>query len=517
MNFIDCASALRPVIAVSGINEWSLPVQLLSNIRRGLPAILGCAALVIAWIAWHWVAERNLNPNTEEPGGAPLEARTEIELTEEKIGLAEITCETIEPKTGRLSVVVPGRLAYDEWHRVSVRLATAGMLTSILVKPGDQVVAGQVLAMMSSPEVGTARADERQRAAELELALRQSKWDESRASGIQKLVHAIQSGKSPSEIREKYGDETLGTALDNLMTAYSSQLQAQSLVTRIGDAAQSGALPGRTVDERQRSAEVSRTALRSMIEQTTYDAARASLASKVALDDARRRWEIAAGRVATLLGQSPPPESTASDASGAKAATGDLSIVEIRASASGTVEQKLFNENERVEAGNVLFVLADTSRLWLKADLRESQWSALALKAGQEVIVTSPALPDEEMKATIVMMGREVDPQTNAISLVASVDNGYGRLKPGLYVRTQLPLGDTTSQIIIPEAAVATHVGQTFVFETSDDRKFVRRDIRLGKAQDGWVEVIAGLSTGQRIAVSGVFVLKSELLLESEE
>ncbi len=40
------------------------------------------------------------------------------------------------------------------------------------------------------------------------------------------------------------------------------------------------------------------------------------------------------------------------------------------------------------------------------------------------------------------MMGREVDPQTNAIALVASIDNTYGKLRPGMYVRVELPMGE---------------------------------------------------------------------------
>jgi cobalt-zinc-cadmium efflux system membrane fusion protein len=86
-----------------------------------------------------------------------------------------------------------------------------------------------------------------------------------------------------------------------------------------------------------------------------------------------------------------------------------------------------------------------------------------------------------------------------------------------LYVQVELPVGEMTSQIVIPESAVATHAGDSFDYTTADGHRFVRRDVRLGKSQDGWTEVIAGLSAGERIATSGVFTLKSELLLENEE
>ncbi len=195
----------------------------------------------------------------------------------------------------------------------------------------------------------------------------------------------------------------------------------------------------------------------------------------------------------------------------------DLSRIEVRAPRAGTVEKRLFNENERVEAGSVLMEIADTKRLWLKADIRESQWTALGLKSGQQITWTSPALPGEVMNATIVMMGREVDPLTNAIALVATVENPYGRLRPGMFVKAELPMGETSSSIVVPESALAVHDGQPFVFVTTDDRSFERRDVRLGQRSSAKVEVIAGLSAGEKIATSGVFQLKSELLLEKEE
>lgn len=544
-----------------------------SLVRRIVPPVLVLAGLALAWYGWHRFAETNINPH-EDAAAAEPEAPTQVHLSDALIAAGSVACEAVEPRAEQVRVAVPGRLAYDETQRVSVRLGTAGMLTKINVQPGDRVEAGQVLATMNSPELGTARADQLQRAEEYKLAKRQADWDRTRAAGIHKLVAAIGAGRTPEEIREQFQDQELGAARETLLSAYSKQLLAKSLVSRIETAEQSGALPARTIEERRRNFESAGATLQGLIEQTAFDADRAAQASEIAMDDARRRWQIAAGRVATLLGMTntvglqpsePPhadsqysdsrsgsqrsglqssgtqhsgsqlarsqqadPHSSSSMSSGpqpygaqpeslASADIENLSSIEIRAPKSGTVEQRLYSENERVEAGAVLFVLADTSRLWLEADLREPQWKALSLQPGQEITATSPALPDETLKATVVRMGRAVDPTTNAIPLVASIENPYGRLRPGLYVQVELPLGEVTSHIVIPESAVATHARETFVFVTTDDHLFVRRDVRLGKSQDGWSEVIAGLSPGERIATRGVFVLKSELLLENEE
>lgn len=489
--------------------------KLNENMRGALSMVIVLSAVVALWYGWHHFAQQNLNPHTdaalaEEEGG------TQVVLTDDQIVAGKVSTGIVERRTSRLSVSVPGRLAYDETKRVSLRLGTSGMLTKVCVQPGDSVEAGQVLATMSSPEIGTARADELQSAAELEVAKRQAEWDHARASGIRQLVTAIQSGQTPMQIRESFTDQQLGAAREKLLAAYTDQLLAQSMVSRIETAADSGALPARTVDERKRKFESSGAALQGIIEQTLFDAERAAQVAENDLQDARRRWEIASGRVATLLGMSNDNGDATSPAAH-RPDPHDLSSIDIRAPRTSTVEQKLFNANERVEAGSVLVVLADTSTLWVRADVRESQWNALALRPGQEIGVTSPALPDQRLVAKVVMMGREVDAQTNALPLVASIDNSDGRMRPGLYVRVDLPLGETTTELAIPETAVATHSGETFVFTTTDGNTFARRDVRLGRSHAGYVEVIAGLEGGERIAVGGVFTLKSELLLESEE
>ncbi len=492
-------------------------MKMLTFVRRGLPTIIVLVVLGAAWFVWHEIATHHLDPHVEEV--ASEDVRTQVELSPAKLVAANVTVASVEPHTQALSVIIPGRIAYDQTQQVSVRLGTSGIITRINVRQGDKVEAGQVLALMNSPELGSARADQMQATAELELARRQSQWDQARAEGTRKLVEAINRRQSPESIRKSFTDQQIGAAREKLLGAYNELLLAESMVTRITTVAASGALPERTMDERRSSMESRGAALKSALEQTVFDADQAAQQSQNALADAERRAEIASRRVSTLLGAAASARDSKLENNSPQAtdSSDDLSMIEIRSPRSGTIEQKLFNENERVGAGDVLFVVADTSRLWLNADVRESQWTALALKAGQQIKVTSPALPDETLVATVVMMGREVDPQTNAVSLVASIDNAYGRLRPGLYVRVELPMGETSSQIIVPDSAIATHEGMTFVFVTTDEKIYTRRDVRIGKSHDGQTEIIAGLQPGERIATSGVFHLKSELLLESEE
>jgi membrane fusion protein, heavy metal efflux system len=192
-----------------------------------------------------------------------------------------------------------------------------------------------------------------------------------------------------------------------------------------------------------------------------------------------------------------------------------LAIVEIRAPISGTVEQLTLANSERVNAEESLLVLADTRVLWVEAQLRESQWRAISLRPNDPLRVTTPAF-DEQLEASVNFVGRSVDAMTNSIPIVATVYND-GRLRPGLFVNVELPLGEKRSCLVVPEAAVAIHEGQSFVFTPLKENLFERRDVKTGQQVNGWIEITSGLEEGEEIVVEGGFFLKSELLLEAEE
>jgi cobalt-zinc-cadmium efflux system membrane fusion protein len=193
-----------------------------------------------------------------------------------------------------------------------------------------------------------------------------------------------------------------------------------------------------------------------------------------------------------------------------------LAHIEIRAPFAGTIEKRTFAAYERITIGDPLFVLADSSRLWVAADVREQEWGVLGLAPESVLKVTVPALPGECFEATLHFVGREVSPQTNALPLMARIDNSSGQLRPGLFVRVELPFGIPSNVTAVPEAAVMEHEGQKFVFVDEGEGRFRRVQIEPGEVSDGWIEARSGVDAGANVVAQGAFVLKSELLLERE-
>ncbi len=153
----------------------------------------------------------------------------------------------------------------------------------------------------------------------------------------------------------------------------------------------------------------------------------------------------------------------------------DRRHVEVRVAAPGILTDVLVRPGDHVEAGQVL------------------------------AVVSSPEV------------GREVDPQTNAVPLIAEVENRDGLLRPGMFTQATIPTRDAIETLAVPSSAIVEHEGATFVFVPQGDREYQRLGIITGRRAGQFVEVVSGLSEGQQVVASDAFYLKSELLLEGEE
>ena len=477
-----------------------------SRIVPGIAAL----ALVLGFGWWLW-SYLQRDP-AEQAENIPLEAKAAanvVTFSPAKLQAAGIEVAPVEDRTLQPMQTVPGRVQYDDARHVEVKAPTLGSLTEVHVKPGDRVEKGQVLAVVSSPDVGHARADVLKSQSEAELAEAKLKWRKTVCDGLRQLTAAIESGRELTEIAAELKDQTLGDYREQIVSAYSRQRLASTLAANVAGVAESGAVAGRMVKERLSERDASEAALKSIIEQSAFDSKQQCATAQLAADDAQRRLLISQQHLNTLLGYA--------DSAPAADETRPLSQVEVRAPFAGTVETRTYGVSERVAQGDSLFVLADTSRLWVAADIREREWNALKLRPGEELGVHVPAMPDKPLTAKLLYLGREVSPRTNAVPVVATIENSDGLLRPGQFVQVRLPLAEARQTLAVPDAAIVEHEGQPFVFRRDTEGRFHRVDVTRGITCDGWTEITGGLAKHDEIAVRGAFYLKSELLLEGEE
>lgn len=467
-----------------------------------------------AWLGQRWqkppASPINASQAATDPA-APSEAGGDhVELSGSKLAAAHLEIEPVALHTLRRTSVVPGRLQYDDLRHVELKSATDGILTRILVKPGDRVEQAQVLALLSSPEVGTARANVLQRQAELELARKTLEFRSQVADSVDVLIRGIEGRQPMRKLEDRFRERVLGEFRGTLLGAYSKFLLNQTLESKVTSAAETGAVSSRTVTERTSDREGAEENLKAVCEQSAFDTKREQERARADFEDCQRRHDLARHHLNSLLGYPDSEQSTQGDAP-------DLSQIEMRAPFAGTIEESVYGVSERLKQGDRQFVLADTSRLWVSANLREADWKVLGIQPDTPLTVETPALPGEKFTAKVYYVGREVSPTSNAVPLVASLDNSGGRLRPGLFVRVSIPLEEQTEVLAVPEQGLMEHERRRFVFVEEQPGRLRRVDVKTGRVSDGWIEIRSGLKAGDRVVTKGAFLLKSELLLEREE
>lgn len=457
-------------------------------------------------------------PSSSPEGSSKAEDPYMVQLTPQKAQAAGFVVSTLELTALLHEHLVPGRIQYDERRHILVRSATDGIITNLPVKPGKRVEKGDVLIEISSPEVGDARANVLQRRAEMDLAEESRDWEKATCEGLSQLSAAIRNRRTVDEIRTQFRTIVLGDAREALLSGYSDLLLSETQLRSAEENAANGVVPAKVVTERTANRDSFEAKLTSAIEERTFSANQMRLQSEARVQDAERRLQISLQQVRTLLGAAGEgaDAEVLADTLGEEASPEQLSRIKLKAPFSGTIESCSFSSNERISAGESLMILADTATLWVAADLRQREWRALRLQPGDKVRVVTNIEGVNSRDAMIHFSGREVDPSTNAIPLVALIENADGRLRPGMFVRVAIPVTDVRQALTIPEAAVLEHDRKPFVFVPVGEHQFQRVDIETGVRTNGLIEVLSGLKSGDKFVSEGGFFLKSELLLQGE-
>ena len=469
-----------------------------------------CAILITVGLLskfWPRSTESETQVVTVSPESIPL-----IRMPQEKQHAAGIVTQPVTRSDLTLIRTFPARFEYDDTRHVAVRAPTDGVLEEVLVKPGDAVAAGQTLALLKSPAIGAARSEVLTRTAEYDLAKTTRDRHSRIYHGVENLVASIAQGEPIESIEEQLKDATLGNYGGDLLTKYSRSILAKQLAQSASSIRDTGALSGRVQHERQSEVQQARAELEAAMDQSLYATRLAFDQAEAAEQAAQRSLLVARQQLVTLLGANQSLDLTPDPNSPEL----DLARLVIRSPISGTVERKTYSTTERVTAESELFIVADTSRLWVKADVRNRNWNAIQLKEGDQVTVTTPATENERLEATIYFVGREVDSATGAIPLVATIYNNSDKYRPGLFAQVDVPIGNIPHAIVVPDSALVDLGGVQSVF-VKEIGGYRPQAVEIGARSGEQVEILAGLTEGQQVVVEGAFVLKSELLLEGEE
>lgn len=487
------------------------PAASLGRYANALTSVLLVAGLVLllAGMQLGWV---DLLPH----GGAgyelaaepPAPPANEVELTPEKLAAAGIELASVVRQSVAPTRLVPGEVTYDAAKRVPVTAPVSGVVLQVLVEPSQSVAQGAPLAILSCPEVGLARNEVLHREAELALARREQERAEAVAENVQTLLALLSQRPKLADVEAALQGRTLGDYREKMVAAYSRLLMSER-ASQAGDALGEGTLSRRLLEERLSAKEQAAAQFQGACEAARFAAIQDRDRARAATQQAQRLLAVAQQALANLLG----PWSDMTPITDQE----HLSELKLLAPLAGRVEERLAVAASRVQAGQTLFVVADTHTMWISAEIHERDWSALELvREGDVLPAQLPALAGAPVRATVRFIGSQIAPEKRAVPLVLAVDNQEGRLKSGMFAWVQIPLAAPREALVVPAAAIQRHENQPMVFVPVGPRTFRRVEVELGIAADDRVEIRQGLAEGDTVVARGAFFLKSELLLERE-
>ena len=178
---------------------------------------------------------------------------------------------------------------------------------------------------------------------------------------------------------------------------------------------------------------------------------------------------------------------------------------------SGTVLQKDVQEGMYVDEGMTLYQLADLSTIWAYLDVYEKDLRVV--KPGQPIGVTTEAYPGTTFNGRVTFIDPVVNPSTRTVRVRTEFPNREGLLKPNMFIRAHIS-ASAAPAIVVPQSAVLSTGPRTVVWVEVQPNQFEPRDVVLGAADDGQVEILSGIREGESVAQTGGFLLDSESALE---
>ena len=350
-----------------------------------------------------------------------------VQLLPEAAARVEIRVEPVEER--RVSVVLSttGRVDFDQDHLAHVSPRISGRIHGVLAALGQQVEAGEALAVIDSIELGQAKSAFLQAKAQLNLARRTLEREE----GL--LADRISSEQAVLEVRATH---------ERALADFQAARQRLALI---------------------------------------------GLSKK----------EIKAVRY---------------EAKGA-------ALFTLRSPIDGTVMEKHINLGEIVSPNTNLYTIADLGQLWIWIDVYERDLGSVHL--GDDVSLKVDAYPDRTFVAKISYVRDQVDADTRTARARIDIENVDRHLKPGMFASVTVTdphgrEGQEAPRVLAVPASAVQRDGDAFIaFVQIGENRYERRVLRIGRRTNTYVEVLDGLSAAEPVAVTNVFILKSEAAKKS--
>jgi Cu(I)/Ag(I) efflux system membrane fusion protein len=188
------------------------------------------------------------------------------------------------------------------------------------------------------------------------------------------------------------------------------------------------------------------------------------------------------------------------------------SRITIMAPENGVIADLAVREGTTIATGAPMFRINDLSTVWVNAEVPENV--AAQLKPGSIVMARSPALPGSVFNGKISALLPEINPATRTLKARIELINPRGELVPGMFASITFTSTAQRDVVQVPSEAIIQTGNRSVVMVAQGEGKFAPADVETGVESNGMTEIRKGLEAGQKVVVSGQFLIDSEASLK---
>jgi cobalt-zinc-cadmium efflux system membrane fusion protein len=181
--------------------------------------------------------------------------------------------------------------------------------------------------------------------------------------------------------------------------------------------------------------------------------------------------------------------------------------IPVLAPITGEVVERLVSPGQVVQAGQTqAFTISDLSTVWVLANVYQTDLSFV--QSGEDVVVQTDSYPGS-FHGRISYVSPALDPNTRTLQARIVVDNPGEKLKRDMYCTVSVAAGSFSNILAVPESAILRDDNnQPFVYVESGANQFGRRDVDMGASQNAQVQILKGISVGDKVVGDGSLFLQ---------
>jgi Cu(I)/Ag(I) efflux system membrane fusion protein len=179
---------------------------------------------------------------------------------------------------------------------------------------------------------------------------------------------------------------------------------------------------------------------------------------------------------------------------------------------AGTVIEKMVVAGAAVEPGMKLYRIAGLDRVWVEADVAESDLGEV--RVGQQAVIRLASLPGREFTGKVAFLYPYLDASTRTGRVRVELENPQRELRPDMYAEVTLR-ADRGERLVVPQSAVLFAGERRLVFLDLGGGRLRPQTVEVGVKSGDDLEVLSGLHEGDVVVSSGTFVVAAESRLKS--